>query len=130
MKIFFLLTLCSFVLSGCSVFSGKPVLNAAAVNVSDKDLKQYWVSHNDTQSINPNSVQHYILTQEDVYAVVSYLIDSNGDVHEIAVLDTNQEHRFDNLIEKALDKRKFTPAESNPERVPVYVKSRLEFSKN
>ncbi|WP_100657647.1 hypothetical protein [Alteromonas flava] len=124
-KIVCLITL--LFLTAC-VSTSEPHLVQDPVKVSPDTIDDYWVSQNDVQfNIRPSSKQLRVMEEQKVVVDARYLVDSNGNVHDIEILDSNVEVSFLNMVERALERRDFKPAESNPNRVPIIAVSRFTY---
>ncbi|TMP88395.1 hypothetical protein CWC05_02885 [Pseudoalteromonas ruthenica] len=120
------LVLVSLVVGACSSIPKEPVLNSKPISATG-NISQYWVSQDDQPDNYYNRAQLRVMSQKHVYVIVSYLIDSNGNVYEVTIEETNHKGLFDELVVESLQKRKFIPAKTNPSRQPVYNLSRLDF---
>lgn len=120
----FSLALSVLLLGGCATMN-EPVLNAAPVDISDEELDRYWVVRESTVNVRPPE------SMTDCGVVnLRFLIDSDGEVHDIEVLGALPERIFD---QAAIDARKglpFEPAASNPNRTPVRVTQNVTFDAN
>lgn len=119
-------TLCMI---ACSSTPEEPVLNTKAVLINEKDLAKYWIAERERQRLHTTKAQNHILKQTDVFVIVSYLIDSNGNVYNVDIIDSNQKGHFDDLVHRSLKRKHFSPAKSNSNRTPVFVTAMMNFSR-
>lgn len=118
-----------YFLVGC--VNTDPVLNRAPITLkTEAELAKYWIS-NDTshKNLEMNKKQKLILKHKDVYVMAQFLIDSVGKVHEVTVIDSNVEDEFGNMVRRALNRRRYEPAKTNPQKKPVYAVSFFRLSK-
>ena len=115
-------------LFACSSIPVEPQLNTEPVSASN--LKDYWLSKHNNQPSKLNRIQLKQLKDQNVKIIARYLIDSNGNVYDVKIIETNTDVSFTNLVAKSLQKRKFYPSPLNQARQPVYATAMLEFESN
>jgi TonB family protein len=118
------LALVVFFLTGCAT-RGEPVLNSAPINVANDELADYWVPRETKVSI-------FTPSNGTSCGVVDFrfLIDSNGDVHEVEVIDALPKGTFNRAAIDMAEAYKFVPSESNSQRIPVRVTRYVTFDMN
>ena len=118
------------VLNGCASLSS-PHLTQAPIKVSQQTIKDYWISENAVQFFKrPTKAQLRAMEAQTVEIVASYLVDSNGDIHELEIIESNVDISFIDLVKDSLDKRNFRPSENNTARQPIIVFSSFTFEKD
>jgi len=101
-----------------------PFLTQEPVAVELKDLMNYWV-----ESANSFSVDTIGLTppKSGGYVKVRCLIDSNGEVFDTQVVDSQPQGGWDEFALRAIHDRKYSPSDKNSAKVPVYVVREFKF---
>lgn len=119
-----LLTLAfTFVLIACTS-SSEPHLTQEPVKVNQENISDYWISKNDIQfEMRPSNAQLNLMKNKKVEVIARYIVDSNGDVFDVQILESNVDVSFANLVEYALDNREFEVAENNVDRQPIIATS-------
>ena len=117
------------VISGCSSIPEHPVLNAEPINAAGK-FNQYWVTEKDQQNTILTRKQLKLLQKHSVIVVATYLVDSNGNVYDVKITESNGEGLFAEKVKLSLQRRVYKPAKTNPNRQPVYNRSQAEFAIN
>lgn len=114
----------------CSLTRVTPYLTSEPLVLPGK-LSTYWVSQHDIQPLKyMNREQRTALSGSTVVIKAEYLIDSNGDVFEVKILESNVEASFSSLVARSLQNRAFKPSATNTNRQPVVVQSMLTFECN
>ena len=116
-------------ISGCSSIPDKPVFNAEPINAAGK-FDQYWVTERDTQKLFLSRKQQKLLRKHPVKVVATYLVDSNGNVYDVKITESNGEGLFAEKVKASLQRRVYKPAKTNPARLPVYNRSQADFNIN
>lgn len=111
----------------CSSTNTAPQLTSEPIILPSK-LSTYWTSENDIQPLKYMSrSQREALSGSTVVIKAEYLIDSNGNVHEVKILESNVDTSFSSLVAKSLQNRAFSPSPANTNRQPVITQSMLTF---
>jgi hypothetical protein len=125
-KLFLSVTL-GLVLTACATPS-TPHLTQAPIKVNQETIKDYWISQSDVQFFKrPTSAQLRAMEAQKVEIVASYLVDSNGDIFDVEIVESNVDISFKDLVEDSLEKRNFRPSQSNTYRQPIIVLSSFVF---
>ena len=91
-------------------------------------MDDYWLSTNNIQPLKHMShSQRKALSGNTVVIKAEYLIDSNGDVFGVKILESNVNTSFSSLVAKSLQDRAFSPSSINTDRQPVIIQSQLTF---
>ncbi len=117
------------ILVGCSTIPEKPILNTSPINVAD-EMEQYWISKHDVQKSRHTRKQVKLMRKRVINVVATYLVDSNGNVYNVKIVESNGEGLFEELVKKSLQRRNFSPAKGNLKKQPVYARSKLTFELN
>ncbi|MCW8126410.1 TonB family protein [Microbulbifer halophilus] len=113
---------------GCSS-SPAPVavLNTDIKIIDPEELDDYWIpeirrniSYPPERYMPPQGVKGYVK--------VKYIIDSNGNIFNAEVVESEPEKVFDGLALISLSNKKFSPAEKNKNRMPVKVVTKMRFN--
>lgn len=113
----------TFVLIACTS-SSEPHLTQEPVKVNQENISDYWISKNDIQfEMRPSNAQLNLMKNKKVEVIARYIVDSNGDVFDVQILESNVDVSFANLVEYALDNREFEVAENNVDRQPIIATS-------
>ncbi len=106
-------------LSACvSAPKRTPFLAQVPVAVQLKELKNYWVESADSFNVDTTGLTP---PESGGYVKVRCLIDSNGEVFEAQVVDSQPQGGWDEFALRALHGRKYSPSNKNSAKVPVYV---------
>jgi len=126
MKLKRILTGTTFALLSACTSTPEVALSQTPKNIDITELDQYWIHENKEFSlpINPKKIPP---KGSDGFVEIAYLIDSNGNLFNPKIIKSHPEGLWDYSGLKALKKIKYKKAESNSERTPVYVTSRIEF---
>ena len=117
-------------LNACASLTS-PYLTQAPIKVSQETIDDYWISENNVQFFKrPTKAQLRAMEAQTVEIVASYLVDSNGDIHELVIIESNVDVSFVDLVKDSLDKRNFRPSESNTVRQPIIALSNFTFEKD
>lgn len=118
----------SVFLAACATKGSMPHLTTEPLTSPDS-VSTYWVS---TKNVQPTRYltkeQKALLSGQTVTIKAKYLIDSNGDVFNVQILEANTDVEFLALVEKSLQNRDFQPSESNTALQPIIVMSKVEFT--
>ncbi|MBM7074496.1 hypothetical protein JQC92_21165, partial [Shewanella sp. 202IG2-18] len=98
-----------FWVSGCSSIPEKPVLNAEPINAAGK-FNQYWITEKDQQNAILTLKQRNLLQKHSVKVVTTYLVDSNGNVYDVKITESNGEGLFAEKVKLSLQRRVYKPA--------------------
>lgn len=113
-------------LNGCA--STEPYLNQEPVQTYDSP-SDYWLSDVNVQPLKFLTAQQYrLLKGKHIKIKTKFLIDSNGDVHNVEVIESNVDVSMLSLAEKAMQQRDFYPSKSNSSRQPMIAFALLEFT--
>ena len=111
----------------CSSTNTSPYLTSEPI-ISPKKLDTYWLSTNNIQPLKYMSLsQRKALSGSTVIIKAEYLIDSNGNVFDVEILESNVGTSFSSLVAKSLQSRAFSPSSINTNRQPVVTQSLLTF---
>lgn len=115
-------------ISACaSTDSGEPYLSQTPVK-KYKSLSDYWLSDNKVQPLKYlTHSQRKILRGKRIELKAKYLIDSNGNVHNVEIYESNVTIPMDTLVQKSLQNQDFYPSDSNSARHPVVAYAGLSF---
>lgn len=128
MKLVVLLCLTILIAACVSTTPSTPYLNSEPLTRYDS-LSDYWLSDNKVQPIKfLTREQRRVLKGKNIELKAKYLIDSNGDVHNVEIYESNVEIPMDNLVAKALQNQDFYPSKANANKRPVYARAGLSFS--
>ena len=121
MKLVKILGLAFLVLLAASCATKKEiVLTGDIVKVSGDELSNYWVPKKDKFSFNLNM-------PKKGYVKYRYIIDSNGNLFNPEIVESNPEGMVDHAGLVALSKIKYIPAKSNIKQIPVQVETEIRF---
>jgi TonB family protein len=101
-----------------------PFLAQAPVEVELKQLKNYWVESADSFNVDTIGLTP---PQSAGYVKVRCLIDSNGEVFEARIVDSQPKGGWDEFALRAIDGRKHVPSDKNTAKIPVYVIREIKF---
>ncbi|WP_293747585.1 hypothetical protein [uncultured Paraglaciecola sp.] len=117
----------TLLMMSCSSTNTSPYLTSEPI-ISPKKLDTYWLSTNNIQPLKYMSLsQRKALSGSTVIIKAEYLIDSNGDVFDVEILESNVGTSFSSLVAKSLQSRAFSPSSINTNRQPVVTQSLLTF---
>ncbi len=113
-----LLALC---LTGCAATS-QPALNSTPVDITQDQLSAYWIARQDGVTVSASRGGTGCFAVE-----IRYLIDSNGAVHEVEVLDAKPNNSLNRTAIDVQESFSYRPSESNSARTPVRVRRFITF---
>ncbi len=117
----------SLLVISCTSIKTSPYLTSEPI-ISPEKLDDYWLSTNNIQPLKHMSrSQRKALSGNTVVIKAEYLIDSNGDVFDVKILESNVNNSFSSLVAKSLQNRAFSPSSINTDRQPVIIQSQLTF---
>jgi len=118
------LSLLAIALAGCAA-TPQPVLNTEPIEVSRDELAEYWVPEGDGRVF----IKARITSPQVPCGVVDFrmLIDSNGQVHDFEVVDSEPRRAFDDAARQQAEARSYVPASGNAARTPVRVRNHVSF---
>ena len=116
-----LLVLC---LTGCAATS-QPVLNSTPVDITQDQLSAYWVPRESSVSIRAPSTGTGCGVVD-----IRHLIDSNGDVHDVEVMDAQPKGVFNSAAVEQAEAFQYEPSGNNTQRRPVRVSRHVTFDMN
>ena len=114
-------------LTACASMGKKPYLASDPITVSK--TSDYWVSDENKypfKTQRPSVIKR--LRGKDIEVSAKYLIDSNGDVFNVEIIESNVDTSMEGLVIKALEEIEYYPAEGNSNKQPIIAKSKLTFS--
>lgn len=116
----------SVFLGACATKGSAPYLTSEPLAKPDS-VSNYWVSTNNEQPLKYLTYeQKESCTEQNIIVKAKYLIDSNGDVFNVEIIEANTDAALQRLVEKSLQKRDFQPSKSNIALQPVIAYSKLE----
>lgn len=128
MRLTFLLLLTLIVTACASTTPSEPYMTQDPVATYDS-LSDYWLSDKKVQPLRYLTKEQYrVLKGKNIKIEAKYLIDSNGDVHQVEILKSNVDISMESLVKKTLQKQDFYPSKSNSSRQPIIAYAGLEFS--
>lgn len=102
------------VVAGCST---TPVLNDAPVEVASAEVPRYWQPVQGSFTFRaPPGRKH---PDQPVRVVIGYLIDSEGQVHNAEVLESEPKGVFDRAALRSVRQLEFEPSPSNDNHQPI-----------
>ncbi|WP_414828807.1 energy transducer TonB [Alteromonas sp. H39] len=101
-----------------------PNLASQPKEIAEDELSNYWEMVSDSFSFN-SAISYK--GRPDGYVKIRYLIDSDGEVHDPDVVESEPEGVWDAAGLKAVKKMEFVPASDNADRMPVYVSTVFKF---
>lgn len=115
-------------ISACaSTDSDTPFLSQPPVT-EYQSLSDYWLSDNKVQPLKYlTRNQRKLLRGQRIEVKAKYLIDSNGNVHDVEIYESNVTIPMDTLVQKSLQNQDFYPSDSNSTRHPVVAYAGLSF---
>jgi TonB family protein len=118
-----ILAMTMLALTGCAA-TGEPVLNSTPVDVTQDELDDYWVP-TDTSGVFVKADR----SRQTPCGVVDYrmLIDSNGEVHDFEVIDSEPKRSFERAARAQAEARSYVPAEQNAAATPVRLHTYVTF---
>ncbi|GGW97372.1 energy transducer TonB [Alteromonas halophila] len=111
-------TLVALTASACSSLS--PTLTRAPITVENDELDKYWKSSGFSFNIAS-------LPGPAGSVKLRYLIDSNGDVHDVEVIDFQPNEDWVVAGKRALGNIEYKPSEQNTTKQPVIVETEFTF---
>lgn len=112
-----ILALC---LGGLSACSSTPTLSQKPVEIPVHEIFNYWIPE-------VSSFAYGSPPREPGSVVVSYLVDSEGEMYDVKIINSKPEGLWVGVVKKSLRNTSFTPAPTNEERVPVRVIAQYDF---
>ena len=108
------------VLAGCEA---TPVMKQPAMKIDASELSRYW---------QPVSEVYQFEVDDNLpakgYVEAKYLIDSEGKVYMVTLISSTDPH-WGEVVEEMLAQYRYTPAEHNTKRIPVWVSNEFTLSK-
>lgn len=102
-------------------------LTSTPLEIEKGELSNYWVARDKAFSFKLGKNQYPPMEQEG-YVKVRFLIDSNGNTFEPTIIESVPEGMWDEAGLKAAVQQEYAKAEQNPEALPVFVTTKIEFS--
>jgi len=128
MRKLYLTLLFSVFLAACASKGSTPHLITEPLTSPD-NVSAYWVWKKNVQPLKYlTNEQKALFSGQTITIKAKYLIDSNGDVFNVKILEANTDVDLLPLVEKSLQKRDFQPSESNTALQPIIAMSKLEFT--
>ena len=114
-------------LTACATPAPKPTAYLASdiAVVDQTDLDRYWKPVQSSISFPVSAVR--VAQTRCGYVVTRFIIDSNGDVYNAEILESEPAGVFDQSALTALSHWEYEAAETNPDRTPVRVDQKTEF---
>lgn len=106
------------VLSACA---GTPQLTQKPVDIPLHDIAKYWLPE-------VSGFSYGSPPKQPGTVIVSYLVDSEGDIYDVEIVKSMPEGLWDGVVKKSLRNTTFTPSPYNKARVPVRVTAQYDFS--
>lgn len=113
----FILVAC---LAGLSACTSTPKLSQQPIEIPVHEITKYWIPE-------VSSFVYGSPPKEAGSVIVSYLVDSEGDMYNVKIIDSKPEGLWVGVVKKSLRNTTFTPAPSNTARVPVKVIAQYDF---
>jgi TonB family protein len=101
-----------------------PFLALEPVEVELKELNNYWVESANSFSVDTTGLNP---PKSGGYVKIRCLIDSNGEVFEAQVVDSQPQGGWEEFALRAIHSRKYSPSDKNLAKVPVYVVREFKF---
>ncbi|MCL1080290.1 TonB family protein [Parashewanella spongiae] len=117
------LILLGFALVGCKSTPEK-FLSTSAVKIEQAELSKYWLQKDDEFSFEISTRK---TPTKNGTVFLNYLIDSNGEIFDAKIMNSTPNHSWDKFALKALENTKYINAESNPNKTPVIVTTKIDF---
>ncbi|ASK68241.1 energy transducer TonB [Shewanella bicestrii] len=112
-------------LSACVFTATKsPFLAKEPIEVELKELENYWVLPSNSYSVDDSGL---VPPNSNGYVKVRCLIDSNGEVFDTQIIESQPEGGWDEFALRAVKSQKYLAAEKNSVKVPVYVVEEFTF---
>ncbi len=112
-------------LAGCA--GKQPMTLHSDVHVISADeLPKYWLLKNKYLGFRIPET-HRPPSGTKGYIKIKYIIDSNGNVFNPEIIESQPENLLDYSGLKALKKYRYSPADENPDKTPVQVVSEFHF---
>ena len=109
--------------------SFQPHLTQDPIKVNQETIGDYWISKNDIQfGMRPTNAQLRLMKSQKVEIIARYLVDSNGNVFDLQILESNVDISFENLVQNTLSRREFEVAKTNSSRQPIIATSSFVYS--
>ncbi|WP_394193364.1 energy transducer TonB [Pseudoalteromonas atlantica] len=115
----------SILVLGCTS-TPEVVLNQEPVEVTNDNVRQYWVLKNKSFSFNL-PLKRAPKKLEEGHVTLRFLIDSNGNTFDPEIIESVPAGIWDYAGVKAMSKQDFIPAKSNTLGVPVYFTQTIFF---
>ncbi|MEC8232949.1 MAG: hypothetical protein VX061_16060 [Pseudomonadota bacterium] len=116
----------SVFLGACATKGSTPYLTSEPLAKPDS-VSNYWVSTNRVQPLKYLTYeQKESCSEQNIIVKAKYLIDSNGDVFNVEIIEVNSDAVLQRLVERMLQEMDFQPSESNTALQPVIAYSKLE----
>jgi len=112
-------------LSSCAAAPG-PEFTGEILEISSDQLSEYWVPEQDTVKFTFRSRSK--LPEACGYVVVEYLIDSNGDIFDPTIMESQPKGAHEKSVLMMLSEMKYLPSDVNPDRTPVKITRRTDFN--
>jgi TonB family protein len=109
------LAIAAIFLTGCAA-TPEPVLNGTPVEISQDELDEYWVARQSGVFVRTPTTGAGCGVVD-----IRFLIDSNGEVHDVEVLDAQPKYTFDDAAVAMQEAFSYAPSDRNPGRTPVRV---------
>ena len=105
-------------LAGCA---SAPVLQAPPVEITGEQVTEYWTPVHDTimRPMGQSRLRSGEVRPHADKVTVTYLIDSNGRVHDARVVSAEPANAYAGWAVDAISAFSYRPAPDNPGRVPV-----------
>jgi len=114
------LTLVIF-LTGLTGCASTPEYNGAVIETNLENLSRYWIADKKKVSFKPTAEEVAILQSTSGKTSGTFLIESNGNVTEIKIMQSEPPGVFDRATNKNYTGRSYSPGPDNPNRRPAKV---------
>lgn len=110
--------ICVFSLAACS---GTPQLTQKPVEIPAHEIAKYWIPE-------ISGFSYGSAPRQPGSVIVSYLVDSEGDIYDVEIVKSTPEGLWDGVVRKSLRNTSFSPSPLNKARIPVRVTAQYDFS--
>jgi len=124
MKFLTLIFLNVVFLFGCTT-TPKQYLTQTPIEIKQSDLDDYWVQSKKEFSFSSSTL---LPPNTNGFVNIKYLIDSNGQIFNPVVVDSDPSGEWNNIALHALKKLHYINTEKNTQKTPVYVISKFTFN--
>ncbi|MBS3797680.1 MULTISPECIES: energy transducer TonB [unclassified Pseudoalteromonas] len=119
--------LIAVLLGGCMA-TQEQHLSAEPLEISSEQLHKYWRQERSEFTFSTRTFKKP--PTENGYIKMRYLIDSNGEIFDVAIIESQPEGLWDTHALRSLKHLKYVPSSDNTELTPVYVTTDYHFNVN